>query len=59
MHMRQSTLFFLSTRTGLANHSGCNTSLMNPAATKQANSARMASPLSGVKQRNFCQIGLA
>jgi hypothetical protein len=51
--MRQSTLFFLSTRTGLANHSGCNTSLINPAATKRASSARMASPLSGVKQRSF------
>jgi hypothetical protein len=32
---------------------------MNPVATKQANSARMASPLSGVKRRNFCRIGLA
>jgi hypothetical protein len=32
---------------------------MNPAATKRANSARMASLLSGVKRRNFCQIGLA
>jgi hypothetical protein len=51
--MRQSTLFFLSTRTGLANHSGCNTSLINPAVTKRASSARMASLLSGVKRRSF------
>jgi hypothetical protein len=57
--MRQSTLFFLSIRTGFANHSGCNTSLMNHTVTKRASSALMASLLSGVKQRNFCQIGLA
>jgi hypothetical protein len=32
---------------------------MNPAATKRASSAWMASLLSGVKRRNFCRIGLA
>jgi hypothetical protein len=32
---------------------------MNPAATKRASYARMASLLSGVKRRNFCRIGLA
>jgi hypothetical protein len=32
---------------------------MNPATTKQASSACMASLLSGVKRRNFCRIGLA
>jgi hypothetical protein len=50
---------FFSTRTGFANHLGCSTSLMNPAATKRANSARIASLLSGMKRHNFCRIGLA
>jgi hypothetical protein len=57
--MRQSTLFFLSTRTGFASHSGCSTSLMNPADTKRANSARIPSLLSGVKRCSFCRIDLA
>jgi hypothetical protein len=57
--MRQSTLFFFSTRTGFASHSGSSTSLMNPAATKRASSARIASLLSGVKRRSFYRIGLA
>jgi hypothetical protein len=32
---------------------------MNPAVTKRASSTQMASLLSGVKRRNFCQISLA
>jgi hypothetical protein len=48
-----------STRIGFANHSGCSTSLMNPAVTKRASSTQMASLLSGVKRRNFYRIGLA
>jgi hypothetical protein len=32
---------------------------MNPAATKRASSAQIASLLSGVKRCNFCRIGLA
>jgi hypothetical protein len=32
---------------------------MNPADSKRANSARIASLLSGVKRRSFCGIGLA
>lgn len=47
-HMRRPTLFFLSLKTGFACHSGCITSLMNPAATSRANSARIASLLLGV-----------
>jgi hypothetical protein len=57
--MRQSTLFFLSTRIGFASHSGCSTSLMNHADTKRANSARIASLLSSVKRRSFYRISLA
>jgi hypothetical protein len=54
--MRQSTLFFFSTRTGFARHSGCITSLMNHAATWRASSTHMASLLLGVKRHNFCQL---
>jgi hypothetical protein len=50
---------FFSTRTGFASHSGCSTSLMNPADTRQANPARMASLLLGVKRGRLCRIGLA
>jgi hypothetical protein len=46
--MRLSNLFFFSTRIGFASHSGCNTSLMKPTATRRANSARITSLLWGV-----------
>jgi hypothetical protein len=45
--MHQSTLFFFSTRIGFASHLGCNTSLIKAADTRQANSTRIASLLSG------------
>jgi hypothetical protein len=54
--MRQSTLFFFSTRTRFANHSGCSTSLMNPATTKRASSARMASLLLGGNDATFVEL---
>jgi hypothetical protein len=45
--MRQSTLFFFSTRMGSASHSGCMASLMNLAGTSRGNFARMISLLTG------------
>jgi hypothetical protein len=48
-----------STRARFAGHSGCNTSLIKHVATRWANSAHIASPLSGVKRRSFYRIGFA
>jgi hypothetical protein len=48
-----------STRIGFASHSRCSTSLINPTDTRWSNSTHIASPLSGVKWRSFCQIGFA
>jgi hypothetical protein len=48
-----------STRTGFASHLGCSTSLLKPIDTRRANSARIASLLSGVKRHSFCLIALA
>jgi len=45
--------------TGLANHSGWYTSLMNPVASSFASSFLMASRLSGENRHNRCFFGVA
>src|SRR6185437_12064277 len=50
--------FFFFTNTGLASHSGWNTSLMNPAARNFCSSSPIARRLSSSKHRRRCFTGL-
>ena len=57
MHMRH-CLFFFNTRTGLASHSGKNTSIMNSAARNQAISSSTTLLFSSDRWRKGCLTGL-
>ena len=62
LHMRhilisRSSSFFFSTKTGLANQSGCSTSMTNPAASNLASSSPITFLLSSPQRRMGCFTG--